>query len=393
MMVAPVLMLWLTRPAQAYKPPALACGCRRIATRLFSLTSVIVESNISRLSTLQTLLSSHGAPGSDDCHRPGDLEPIALTDPSDTPELVASMTSGGVNIGDAFADLHPYLFPISKSKTTSSLICAYRSPATEESDKSFPWPLVESRVGAPGMKLLALNSEHLMRRIVCELDHADSRKDLIELYNQNLGKGILRDKALDQPYELGSVAKMGYGVEKFVLLRVGPFPDLYQEMSRQHAARGDQQSSLIAAETANRKLSGFASSFRYYARLLSSFPNRREEARDAARMCLRLHLPTIGQSIDAFREVAVLGQLCEESDTDDQVFSRIKDMYTRMRQADAEDPKQSGKTETHRVLDDAEHLVNEALLDSKEWSTIRPELSQLFRSIGRVEMASFVDIQ
>jgi hypothetical protein len=319
-----------------------------------------------------------------------------VADSSDTPELVASMmATGKASIDAAFANLHPYLFPIAKSKSTGSLVCAYRNPATEESDNTFPWPIVESRVGAPGMQLLALNSEHLMRRIVCELDNADSssNKDLIEQYNKDLGKGRLHDQALDQPYELGSVAKLGYGVEKYILLRVGPFPDLYQEMARQHAARGDEQSSLIAAEAANRKLSGFASSFRDYARLLSSFPKRREETRDAARMCLRLPLPTIGQSFDAFREVAVLGQLCGESDTDDMVLAKMKKMYMLIRQADEEDPQQSGKTATQQALEDADHLLNEAILDSKDWSTIRPELSALFKSIGRAEMASFVEMQ
>jgi hypothetical protein len=51
--------------------------------------------------------------------------------------------------------------------------------------------------------------------------------------------------------------RYSYGVDKYILLRVGPFPDLYERMAAQHAARGDEQSALIAAEANNAKFNGF----------------------------------------------------------------------------------------------------------------------------------------
>ena len=87
-----------------------------------------------------------------------------------------------------------------------------------------------------------------------------------------------------------------YGVDKYILLRVGPFPDLYERMAAQHAARGDEQSALIAAEANNSKFTGFASTFKHQAKLLSSFSKRDEESRDAARMCLRLPVASIGMT-------------------------------------------------------------------------------------------------
>jgi hypothetical protein len=62
-----------------------------------------------------------------------------------------------------------------------------------------------------------------------------------------------------------------------MLLCIGPFPDLYQNMAYQHYKHGGEQSSLIAAEAANSKMAGFGSTFCFYARLLSSFPNHQEE--------------------------------------------------------------------------------------------------------------------
>jgi len=201
------------------------------------------------------------------------------------------------------------------------------------------------------------------------------------------------EKSLDLPYETGSVAALGYGVDKYVLLRVGPFPDLYQNMARQHFKKGDEQSSLISAEAANGKLPGFASTFRFYARLLSSFPNRDEEARDAARMCLRLPLATIGLELADFEEVAVLGQLCDEDHSSpDWAMQSLKKMYDLMKQVEDEDPHASGKTPEQQVIDDATDLINDAVLTGKDWSSLRPQLVKMYRSIGRVDMASFIDV-
>jgi len=370
------------------------------------------DSSVSRRSTLQTLLAKHGAPGSKFCSKPRDLEPVgdAL---QDTPELVASMmSSSGGGEDSELSNLHPYLYPIARSTSSKSYyVCAYRNPFVEESgDVGHPWPIVEARVRG-GMQLLALNSEHLMRRIACECDGSsddsddgetpEEKESIIQLYNEGLGKGLLADAALDTPYELGSVDKLGYGVDKFVLLRVGPFPDLYEKMSLQHSSKGDEQSSLIAAEAANSKLQGFGSTFKFYARVLQSLgEGRSEEARDAARMCLRLPLPTIGLSHDDLKEVAVIGQIADENDSIEVAVSKLKVMYDKMREVEQEDAQnpmdQQGKSPQQMVLDECAYLIDETLIASNgdvEWNSIRSKLGALLRKAGLDDMASFVDLQ
>jgi hypothetical protein len=188
--------------------------------RLFSVSNGIqadVKLGVSRIETLQTLLSKHGAPGSLGCSKPdGDLEPVFISDgsseqpPEETPELISEFL--GVN---DYIDLHPQLYPLAQSKTTGNLICALRRTVADdvsewyEVSSSQPWPIVEAKIGGPGMRLLALNSEHLMRRIVCECDFSGERTELIDLYNEQLGKNQILDLALDQPYEPGSVEKLG----------------------------------------------------------------------------------------------------------------------------------------------------------------------------------------
>jgi hypothetical protein len=397
---------------------------RLFATDPSSQLASLVESHVSRLSTLQTLLQRHGAPGSQGCTRPNDLFSVSgpIMARMETPELIASLsnttttTIEPVAMDEVISDkklnnLHPYLFPICQSVSTGNLICAYRDPGREReippssstttssslstttsvTNPPKPWPIVEAKVGGPGFHVLALNSEHLLRRIVCEVDFTDSDSDLIALYNEGLGQGRLNDATLDTIYVPGSVTKLGYGVDKYVLLKVGPFPDLYERMARQHYTRGDEASALIAAETANGKISGFASTFRFYARLLSSFPHRSEEVRDAARMCLRMSLPTIGMNLADYEEVATLGNMSNEFDTPITALQKLGDMYKLIKSVEKDDDKVV-KNPVELALDEANDLINDTVLECKEWSSVRPQLSQLFRSIGREDMAAFIDV-
>lgn len=232
-----------------------------------------------------------------------------------------------------------------------------------------------------------------MRRIACENDVAEAPgRDLVSLYNTGLGNGKLAP-ALDAPYESGSVDQLGYGLDKYVLLRVGPFPDLYGQMAITHKAKGDESSSLIAAEAANGKFSGFASSFREYAKLLVSFPNREEEARDAARICLRMALPSIGLDMEHFKEVSVLGQIGDESDSDEEVCAKLQEMYEKLKAAeeDEQQPGTQSKTREQVAIDDANYLLDTTCLTTKDWASIRPRLADIYASAGREDMASFVD--
>lgn len=203
-----------------------------------------VQLGVSRIETLQMLLSQHGAPGSLGCSKPnGDLKPVFVApnnknnddeqrQEDDTPELISNFL-GSVN-DDYYRNmnnLHPHLYPLAQSKTSGNFICALRRAYADDAaavqwyDKGDnknpsskePWPIVEAKIGGPGMRLLALNSEHLMRRIVCECDFAGERTDLIDMYNEPLLKKKNANddddnKALDEqhPYEPGSVEKLGY---------------------------------------------------------------------------------------------------------------------------------------------------------------------------------------
>ena len=160
---------------------------------------------ISRLSKLHKILSISGAPGSNACAEENDLIPF------DNNESIEERKN-----------LNPLLYPIAKSKSSGNYICSLRKISTNMATSDYDdsksssqqqlLPIVEAGLNSPGVKLLALNSEHLMRRIVCEADNLDKSyvKDVTDLYNEDLGSGeTVSDKGLDVQYELGSVAKLG----------------------------------------------------------------------------------------------------------------------------------------------------------------------------------------
>eukprot|EP00977_Amphora_coffeiformis_P023955 scaffold14782_cov174-Amphora_coffeaeformis.AAC.8 len=331
----PVLMAlaWVVRtlPSTYGFSASTTRAFHRTPTSLASTsTAVSLEHCLSRLGVLQTLLEKHGAPGSASCGKGGgDLQPIATA--LETPELVQSLTGPDPEL----QNLHPYLMPITKSTSSpDSFICAYRNPFVEESDKKHPWPIVEARLNGPGMRLLALNSEHLMRRIACEADAAGDT-DLIQIYNEGL------------------------------------------------------------AEAANGKLAGFGSNFLYYSQLLASFPNREEESRDAARMCLRLPLPTIGLDLEQFRAVAVLSQAADESDSVDEALTKLAALYEKMREVESEENtgQADGKTLEQMAIDEANGILDQAVLKRQSWGEVRPAVAEKFRSVGRQDFARFVDLQ
>ena len=188
------------------------------------------------------------------------------------------------------------------------------------------------------------------------------------------------------------LVSLRYGVEKYVLLRVGPFPDLYQTMALGHKERGDESSSLIAAEASNGKFVGFASTFQFYARLLNSYPGREDEARDAARMCLRMPLPSIGFEDKDFKEVAILSQNAKEEDSIEEAFAKLQILWEKLRTKEDEDQKsKANQTPEQSAIEDGNYLLDTVALNGGSWSEVRPKLADLYASVGKDDMAIFVD--
>lgn len=118
-----------------------------------------------------------------------------------------------------------------------------------------------------------------------------------------------------------------------------------------------------------------------YAKLLSSVSNRDEEARDAARVCLRMPLPRTGLTVDGFRKVAILGSITDPADSDEEFFAKLQSMfYEKMPHLENYDSQSSGSsamTPERMPRDEANNLLGATALTSARQSTVRPKLAEI----------------
>jgi hypothetical protein len=195
---------------------------------------------------------------------------------------------------------------------------------------------------------------------------------------------------MDVPYEMGAVEKLGYGLEKYVLLRVGPFPDLYETMANQHLSRGDIESSLIAAEASNGKFGGFGSTFAFYGKLLDSLPKRGEESRDAARMCVRMPLPSMGLTVSDFAAVSKMAGFADATDSTETALKKMRDMYEKIREHER-DENSADKTVKQTAMEDANYLLDVACLTGQKYGEVRGEIANIYRKAGMESDAEFAE--
>lgn len=131
----------------------------------------------------------------------------------------------------------------------------------------------------------------------------------------------------------------------------------------------------------------------FYSRLLDSLPNRSEERRDAARICLRMPLPSIGLATDEFREAAVLGEIANKNDSDAEVFAKLKDMYEKYRDHENNDDPRAGNndmTPEQKAIDEANYIIDTTALTGSNWAKVRPQIADIYKAVGRIDMANFV---
>jgi len=140
-------------------------------------------------------------------------------------------------------------------------------------------------------------------RLAAELDFAESplAEEAVSFANERW--------PYEKQYEAGSVKNFGRGLERYMILRVGPFPDTYQSLAQGHLDRNDVTSALITAEKACSEFAEFGALHVWQAHMLSKEPGYGEEARDAARTALEKPLWTLGFSSRAqFESLTTLAE-------------------------------------------------------------------------------------
>lgn len=338
-------------------------------------------------------------------------------------EIPSSILSSSPH--NSLKDLHPLVRPICYDEANDLYLCALESPSTFSASfrsQSSPKlaPLVITRPGSFGVDLVSLNSEHFLKRIAVTADflycsngdvtdvdaknNYNNGMDIIQSFNKGLGQTPSLypnlPPALDKSYVPGGVTKLNKGLDKFLLLIIAPFPDLYRKLALTNAAQGLELNALLSSESSNGKFPSFASSLSFYSKILGQFPKTRtHECKDAARSTMKsVGLWSVGvertELAGVGRRAGLLMPGEEELNGDDEIaIKRLGEFYERVKESEKEAYKKEEQNMTQRdiLLEEAAVLMDRCFLDGRRWGTIRGELAAIYDKCGLGELAKFVD--
>uniref|UniRef100_A0A7S3EKV4 Uncharacterized protein n=1 Tax=Rhodosorus marinus TaxID=101924 RepID=A0A7S3EKV4_9RHOD len=290
------------------------------------------------------------------------LEDVAnLKAPKYLRSLLDVLEAKGEKIGDPSkrAGLHPFLIPISSDEEGTTGFLRWPTPPPD-----MEVPIVRNAKGEMGLTLLSTGAENFIKRHMAELDSAAKPADV------------------SVPEELqiaeGEVESLGFGLERYVILKIGPFPDIYEGLTRFHEIKGDMQSALVCAERSGVAFPGWARGHCFHARLLQRF-NRNSEARDAARYALQLPLWTLGDSLQEMGQIA--GYQDETS---------LQKIFKRLAEDERENEIKDGKPKEQVALDRAAYLMDYTYAAGGSWDEIKDELAALYNEGMVTDSASFL---
>lgn len=272
----------------------------------------------------------------------------------------------------ARANLHPFLIPLAydnESKRTTGLL---RWPTPPE---GMPLPVVTGTAEDPCLTLLSPSAKAYAERALAEAD---------SIGNEERRDAIRAASSLAFAYQNGDSEKSGLGLERFLIISVGGFPDVYEGLAQFHLAKGDEPSALVTCEAAARAQAGWGRAHAFHANILKQL-GRELEARDAARFCLQLPLWTIG-SVEKVRE---MGEIAGYQDS--QSLGKI---YRRLYEDGRAEEIADGKPAAQVALDRAAWLLDVCVAEQEwtgeGWEDARERLAELYDEAGMNDLATFV---
>lgn len=268
--------------------------------------------------------------------------------------------------------LHPFFIPLTaatKPTGDRTLTGLLRWPTPPE---DMELPVVRARSDDLGLTLLASSS-------VCAVTRALAAADFS---GRTAEAAAIRDaSSLALAYQNGEADESGLGLERYLIMKTGPFPDIYEGLVNFHKAKGDEQSALITCERAATIFPGWGSGHAFHANFLKDM-GRESEARDAARFALQIPLWTLGGSgiVEDMRKLA--GYVEEQSLA--KIFKRL---YEDKREKEVEE----GKLPEQVALDRAAYLLDLCVAERwEDWENAKMGLAELYDEAGMNDFATFV---
>lgn len=179
------------------------------------------------------------------------------------------------------AGLHPLVLPLCKDSQgrVTGLLKLPLKPATD-------LPVV--RTAGKHMELLSPTLQQLIKRTAVEMAF-NGAPEAGEIATAAAALGIkIEPGAKESPL----------GLQKFVLVKVGAFADLYEWLANDWMSKGKSEEALITCARAAALLPEWGSLHWVHSKTIMMVGGRELEARDCARAALQMPLWTVGPEID-----------------------------------------------------------------------------------------------
>lgn len=199
-------------------------------------------------------------------------------------------------------NLNPFLIPLSKDKS-GSMTCYIRWPTQKDS-----LDLQIVRTTETGVALRALSTDHLLRRIAAEMDFFSTPKaeEAIKLLTDSglqYAQGDYLPLLKSGKFEIGSKEELQLVLDRYLLTKVGAFPDCFERLATNFKSKGDEVSALITCERAVSIFYGWGHPMTFHSNMLHSMSDRQKEASDVAKAALGMPLWTLAGSLSELETI------------------------------------------------------------------------------------------
>jgi hypothetical protein len=193
------------------------------------------------------------------------------------------------------AGLNPFLIPISKNLKDQSTTCFIRWP-TQKKDME----LQIVKTTESGVRLAALSADHYCHRIAVECDfqgrpNAVAAIDILNrdgpLYSVGGYLPFLRSSKFSTTTE----ADLRLVLDRYLLTKVGAFPDCYERISAHFAKQGDPTSALVTCERMTSVFYSWGHAIHAQTKMLRLL-GRDHESKESARASMGAPKWTLGSS-------------------------------------------------------------------------------------------------
>lgn len=183
--------------------------------------------------------------------------------------------------------LNPFLIPIARDGADQSLLCYMRWPTQREE-----MPLQLVRTTQAGVRLVSLSTDNLCHRYAVEMDFRKEPNAAAAIDKFNNGTQLYTSGDYNTFLNSGKFPKstekeLNLVLDRYLLTKVGPFPDCYERLAQNFYDNNNTVSALITCERAVSLFYSWGHPLHFHMKMLRD-AGRPEECLEAARSAMGL---------------------------------------------------------------------------------------------------------